>query len=223
MVTDRTGHGHSSPVRRFRGRILGPVSAVRLATGRRRRTGRDLQSHAEKAEAIARQFGIPAVYGDPGRLLREVRPDFVDNITEIGGHKPLSLLCAKHRVACICQKPLAASYRDARQSSRLSRHAHPFFVHENWRWQAPMRQLRQLLAPAPSARRCGRVCRWCRASTCSRSSRRFGVWTSSSSPTSAHTSWTWPVYSSARRARCIAGPRGRSRRASKERTSPQSC
>src|SRR5918992_68720 len=66
-----------------------------------------------RAEAMARQFGIPAVYDDAEHLMREVRPDFVDNITEVGGHKPLSLLCAKYRVACICQKPLAASYRDA--------------------------------------------------------------------------------------------------------------
>ncbi len=99
-----------------------------------------------KAEAIARQFGIPAVFDDPERVLREVRPDFVDNITEVGGHKPLSLLCARHRVPCICQKPLAGSYRDAAAIvSAFRRTKTRFFVHENWRWQAPMRQLRKLL------------------------------------------------------------------------------
>ena len=40
-------------------------------------------------------FNIPAVYDDADKLLREVQPDFVDNITEVGGHKSLSLLCAK--------------------------------------------------------------------------------------------------------------------------------
>lgn len=100
-----------------------------------------------KAETIARQFGIRAVYDDPERLLREVRPDFVDNITELGGHKPLSLLCARHRVPCICQKPLAASYREAATIVAAFHAARTrFFVHENWRWQAPMRQLRRLLA-----------------------------------------------------------------------------
>jgi predicted dehydrogenase len=100
-----------------------------------------------KAEAIARQFGIPAAFDDPERLLREVRPDFVDNITEVGGHKSLSLLCARHRVPCICQKPLAGSYRDAATIvGAFRRTKTPFFVHENWRWQAPMRQLRKLLA-----------------------------------------------------------------------------
>src|SRR5215475_3040955 len=57
-----------------------------------------------KAQSIARELGIPLVYDDPAELLREVQPDFVDNITEVGGHKPLSVLCAKRRVPCICQK-----------------------------------------------------------------------------------------------------------------------
>jgi predicted dehydrogenase len=96
----------------------------------------------DKAEAFARELGIPAVYDDPEKLLREIKPDFVDNITEIGGHKPLSLLCAKHRIPCICQKPMAASLTDARQMvAAFAKARTPFFVHENWRWQTPMRAL----------------------------------------------------------------------------------
>ena len=99
-----------------------------------------------KAEALARDLGIPAVYADAYALLRDVNPDFVDNITEIGGHKPLSLLCARHRVPCICQKPMAASLKDGREMVNAFRKARtPFFVHENWRWQAPMMALRKLL------------------------------------------------------------------------------
>lgn len=100
----------------------------------------------DKAEAFARDLGVPAVYDDPEKLLREVQPDFVDNITEIGGHKPLSLLCAKHRIACICQKPMAASLKDAREMVAAFRTAKtPFFVHENWRWQTTMRALLETL------------------------------------------------------------------------------
>lgn len=99
-----------------------------------------------RAEALARDLGIPEVYDDAEELLREVKPDFVDNITEIGGHKPLSLLCAKHRVPCICQKPMAASLKDARAMVEAFRKAKtPFFVHENWRWQSPMMALRKLI------------------------------------------------------------------------------
>ena len=99
-----------------------------------------------KAEAVAQQFDIPAVYDDADRLLREAKPDFVDNITEVRGHKPLSMLCAKHRVPCICQKPMAASLPDARAMvAAFARTRTPFFVHENWRWQTPLRQLKRVL------------------------------------------------------------------------------
>ncbi len=95
-----------------------------------------------RAEELARDLGIPAVYDDPEVLLREVKPDFVDNITEVGGHKPLSLLCARHRIPCICQKPMAATLPDARQMvAAFQRSQTPFFVHENWRWQTPLRAL----------------------------------------------------------------------------------
>jgi predicted dehydrogenase len=100
----------------------------------------------DKAQQFARDLDVPAVYDDPESLLREVKPDFVDNITEIGGHRPLSLLCAKFRVPCICQKPMAASLKDAREMVAAFRRAKtPFFVHENWRWQAPMRALMNTL------------------------------------------------------------------------------
>ncbi|MGE3308920.1 MAG: Gfo/Idh/MocA family protein [Limisphaerales bacterium] len=96
----------------------------------------------DRAESFARELGVPAVYDDPEALLSEVRPDFVDNITEVGGHKPLSLLCARHRVACICQKPMAPSLADARAMvAAFQRAKTPFFVHENFRWQTPLRAL----------------------------------------------------------------------------------
>jgi predicted dehydrogenase len=99
-----------------------------------------------KAETLARALGIPTVYDDAEKLLREVKPDFVDNITEVGGHKPLSLLCARHRIPCICQKPMAASLKDSRAMVNAFRQAKtPLFIHENWRWQAPMVALRRLI------------------------------------------------------------------------------
>lgn len=99
-----------------------------------------------KAEALAQAFKIPAIYDDPEKLLEEMKPDFVDNITEVGGHKSLSLLCAKHRIPCICQKPMASSLKDAREMVAAFRKARtPFFVHENWRWQTPMMALRKLV------------------------------------------------------------------------------
>ena len=99
-----------------------------------------------KAEALAKEFSIPAVYADVGALLREIKPDFVDNITEVGGHKPLSLLCARHRIACICQKPMASTLKDAQEMVAAFAAAEtPFYIHENWRWQTPMRALKSAL------------------------------------------------------------------------------
>jgi predicted dehydrogenase len=100
-----------------------------------------------KAEEVARRFGIPDVFDDPVALLETVQPDFVDNITEVGGHKPLSILCARRRIPCVCQKPLAASYADAvRIVAAFQATGTPLFVHENWRWQAPLRHVRSVLA-----------------------------------------------------------------------------
>ncbi len=100
----------------------------------------------DRADAFARDLGIPAVYDDAERLLREVRLDFVDNVTEVGGHEPLSLLCARHRVPAICQKPMAASLVDARAMvTAFQRARTQFLVHENWRWQTPLRALIETL------------------------------------------------------------------------------
>jgi predicted dehydrogenase len=96
----------------------------------------------ERGEAFARECGVPAVFDQADVLLREVKPDFVDNITEVGGHLPLSLLCAERGVPCICQKPMAATLADARRMvAAFEATGTPFYVHENWRWQAPMRAL----------------------------------------------------------------------------------
>jgi len=99
-----------------------------------------------RAEEIAHAHGIPAVYDDPERMLRDVRPDFVDNITEVGGHVPLSSLVARHRIPTICQKPLAPTLADATALvGRFRRARTPLYVHENWRWQSTMQALRRLL------------------------------------------------------------------------------
>ena len=39
-----------------------------------------------KAEALAREFGVPAVYDDPETLLDAESPDFIDIITDVDSH-----------------------------------------------------------------------------------------------------------------------------------------
>ena len=46
----------------------------------------------------------------------------------------------------ICQKPLANDLETAREMVDLCREAKvPLFVHENWRWQRPLREVRNVL------------------------------------------------------------------------------
>jgi predicted dehydrogenase len=99
-----------------------------------------------KAEALAARFDIPRVYGDPAELLRRERPDVADIVTEIPAHEPLVLLAAEHRTPVICQKPMGPDLDACERMVAACRAAGvPFFVHENFRWQAPMRAVKRAL------------------------------------------------------------------------------
>lgn len=95
-----------------------------------------------KAGALGREFGIAAIYDDAEELLRRERPDFVDIITDVATHAPLTRLAARHGAAVICQKPMATSLREAEAMVRFcATRRVPLFVHENFRWQTPIRAL----------------------------------------------------------------------------------
>jgi predicted dehydrogenase len=94
------------------------------------------------ARRLAGRFAIPAVYTDPERLLTNEDLDFVDIVTSPDSHAGLALVAGRHGKAVICQKPmtpsLPASIDLVRQMGALGA---PFFVHENFRWQRPMREV----------------------------------------------------------------------------------
>lgn len=99
-----------------------------------------------KAERLAAEFGVPAVYDDARALLEIEQPDFVDIITDVGSHRPLVELAAQLRIPAVCQKPLAPTLADAQAMLAAYRQAAvPLFVHENWRWQTPLRELKRVL------------------------------------------------------------------------------
>lgn len=99
-----------------------------------------------KAEALAQAFDVPRVYDDAEELLREVRPDAVDIITDVDTHGRFVRLAAAYRVPAICQKPLAPTLAEAEAMAQACRTAGvALLVHENWRWQAPIRRLKQML------------------------------------------------------------------------------
>lgn len=101
----------------------------------------------EKAERLATEFQVPAVYDDPEELLQREQPQAIDIITDITSHLPLVQVAARHHIPVICQKPMAATLADAqRMVDECAAQQTPLIIHENWRWQTPIRQLKQELA-----------------------------------------------------------------------------
>ncbi len=101
-------------------------------------------SDAEKATSAEEKFGVLAGYADAEKMLAEQNLDFVDIVTGVHSHRPLVEVAAKYRVPVICQKPLALTMDDARTMVEVCNAANiPFMVHENFRWQIPMRSVKE--------------------------------------------------------------------------------
>jgi D-apiose dehydrogenase len=99
-----------------------------------------------KAERLAAEFSIENVFEDPRRLVSSVPVDVVDVITDVHSHAHLVELAAEFKLPVICQKPLGPSLEVAQSMVRRCDQAGvPLFVHENWRWQAPIRALKGVL------------------------------------------------------------------------------
>ncbi|MEP7375121.1 MAG: Gfo/Idh/MocA family oxidoreductase [Chitinophagaceae bacterium] len=99
-----------------------------------------------KAKTIAEKFGVPAVYDDVQTMMEKEQPDFVDIITDVDTHAAFTIMAAEKGIDVICQKPMAASYDAAKQMLSACNNAGvKFFIHENFRWQAPIRAVKSLL------------------------------------------------------------------------------
>jgi predicted dehydrogenase len=99
-----------------------------------------------KAEEVAKKFGVPRVYDDASVLLQQEELDFIDIITDVDTHAPFVKLAADHQVPVICQKPMAPDLETARSMVEACKKAGvPFFIHENFRWQAPIRTLKEVI------------------------------------------------------------------------------
>ena len=99
-----------------------------------------------KAEALAQQYNVPHIYDDPSELLDKEQIDFVDIITDVETHASLTKMAAKKGITVICQKPMASKLPLAQEMvSVCERSGVPLFIHENWRWQAPMRKVKEIL------------------------------------------------------------------------------
>jgi D-apiose dehydrogenase len=106
----------------------------------------------DRAEKLAREFGITAVYDNYEEMLGHDGLDFVDIVTS-EQHATLARLAADRGLAVVCQKPLAPDFATA---SSMVAHARKrgtaLLVNENWRWQTQIRALAHTLASAPIGR-----------------------------------------------------------------------
>lgn len=103
-------------------------------------------SDLAKAQAFAERFNIPRVYRDAEEMFQTEALDFVDIIAGVSAHAPLVSLAAQSKVPVICQKPMAPDYATCERMVQTCRQAGiPFLIHENFRWQPPMRAIKDFL------------------------------------------------------------------------------
>lgn len=99
----------------------------------------------DRVSAAAARFGGRA-YTDARELFANEQLDFVDIATTPPTHRMMVELAAEHGVAPICQKPLAWDMADAKAMvDACAQRGLPFMVHENFRFQYPMRRIKELL------------------------------------------------------------------------------
>lgn len=99
-----------------------------------------------KAEKLARDFGVPKVYGDAEELLSKEKLDFVDICTDMSTHYQFTEMVARRKLPVISQKAMAPSLAVAQEMVRVChQEGVPFYVHENWRWQHAIRALKEVL------------------------------------------------------------------------------
>lgn len=101
---------------------------------------------AGKAEKVAQAFNIPGAYDDAEALFNQEQIDFVDVITDVESHSRLVQMAAKRKLPVITQKPMADTLAEAEHMLQVCRkEGVPLYVHENWRWQAQIRELKRIL------------------------------------------------------------------------------
>ena len=100
-----------------------------------------------RAQNIADYFNVPGVYDNPEELFEKEQLDFVDIITDVDTHAHFVEMAVKHGIKhIICQKPMAPDFETAKKMVSLCKSSGvKLYIHENYRWQAPIRRFRQIV------------------------------------------------------------------------------
>lgn len=109
-----------------------------------------------KAQALASDLGIPVVTSTPEDLVARDDVEVVDIITSESTHHRYTLSAAQAGKHVITQKPMAESvHQCVEMVEACDRAGVRLFVHDNWRWQTPVRRFLEWYRqrPAGQARR----------------------------------------------------------------------
>lgn len=101
----------------------------------------------DKAQTLAKTFGIATTYSDVNKMLSSERLDFIDVISSPNSHEFIVRQAYEHSVPVICQKPMAEDWEACQRMASGSEESNTWFaIHENWRWQSTLRRVKQLLS-----------------------------------------------------------------------------
>jgi D-apiose dehydrogenase len=99
-----------------------------------------------KAMAAAETFGVPRWYSDVDTMFREQRLGLVDIVTRVDTHQRLVERAIAHHVPTIVQKPFGPDLASCVAMAAAAKAKGVFLaVHENFRFQTPMRRVTDLL------------------------------------------------------------------------------
>ncbi len=99
-----------------------------------------------KAKAAAAAFGVPRWYGELDRMLDAETIDLVDVVTRVETHQAVVERCIARRLPSVVQKPFGPDLAACTAMTEAAGAAGVFLaVHENFRFQLPMRRIAELL------------------------------------------------------------------------------
>jgi predicted dehydrogenase len=105
---------------------------------------------AEKAKAAAKNFNVPRWYTDLDTLLAKEKRNgslgLIDIVTRVETHREQVLKTVAKGIPTVVQKPFGFNLDDCRAMTLAAKKAGVFLaVHENFRFQAPLRRITELL------------------------------------------------------------------------------
>jgi predicted dehydrogenase len=99
------------------------------------------------AEKLAKQYGVPKVYGNWHEMIVEEKPDVVSVCLPNTLHREPTLFALQSGAHVLCEKPLATSVDEAREMYFAAKSAKRHLMSaQNWRWEAGSAAIRRIAA-----------------------------------------------------------------------------